>query len=260
MKHITGALALGVALSLLLLPTHAVAQATGSPFFNLTVQTGDTTQTFSDINWLPDTKGFGFGYENGPQTFTLPGGDTVQLSGYMNTDPYISYNISVTDFGAPSFFTFTFGTPIVPVIGANLVRASLSGSLSALGGNGAAFTPTGGPMAQTSSLSDGFGSVVVSSVNVGPAHSTGIVANGTYAYPTHQLGYGPLISGPVSGTGWTFMSTTLSFGLSGGNDGAALSGYFEIIPTPVPEPSSALLLLAGSLMVGTIISRSKRRR
>lgn len=258
MKHLSRALALGLAL-FALTPAYAAAQETGNPFFSLTVRTGDTTQTFSDINWIPDAKGFGFGYESGPQIITLPGGDIVHLSGYMDTDPYISYNISVTDFGAPSFFSFTFGTPIVPVIGANLVRASLSGSLSALGGDGAMFTPGGGPLAQTASLTDGFGSIIVSSVNVGPAYSTGVVPNGTYAYPTHQTGYGPLISGPVSPTGWTSMSATLSFGLGGGNDGAALSGYFEIIPVPVPEPSSALLLLAGGLVL-TAVVRSKKQQ
>ena len=55
-------------------------------------------------------------------------------------DPFITYGLAVIDTGAPSAFSFVFSTPIVPIIGANVVESSFSASTTDGGTNGVILT------------------------------------------------------------------------------------------------------------------------
>src|SRR5262249_903857 len=84
---------------------------------------------------LPDADGgFVIGGEIS-QIITFASGDQVSISGYMQSDPFISYNVGFTDAGAPSIFTLDISLPLSPLLsGPNEVRASLDGSFSIVGG------------------------------------------------------------------------------------------------------------------------------
>jgi len=142
------------------------------------------------------------------------------------------------------------------VSGPAQVRASLAGSFSMVGGNGASFTPVGGALAQVTTLSFGGGAGVNMGVDVGPAYSTvGLVGTENYlqGLPPAELGFAPPKAGPA-GT-WDFMTVTLTFSLSGFGDGASFSGWAEI--TPVPETSTGTMLALGLGVVGCVAARRR---
>ena len=172
---------------------------------------------------------------------------SADISGVMDPDPMISYGISVSDFGAPSVFGFFFSTPIVPVVGANTVDASVAGALNDFTGNGVSITPTG-PLLQLSTVGLPTTSM---GVDVGPAAAFGAGPAGAfYTYGAFASG---VIPGPVGA--WTVLSTSIGFTLSGGGDIVVLTGFAEILP--VPEPSSMALLGMG---VAAFALMARRRR
>ncbi|MCC7373266.1 MAG: hypothetical protein IT581_01325 [Verrucomicrobiales bacterium] len=183
------------------------------------------------------------------EDFTLRrDGFFVTISGQLNPDPSIAYGLAVTDFGAPSDFLFVFGVPIVPTGSPNTVDASVVGGITDLTGNGASVTPTLGASLQ------------VAEVGI-PLTSMGVDVGAAAAFAPGPPGsfhvYGPYASGPIPGPGpgpWTFLQASTGFGLSGGGDVLALTGFAQIVEIPVvPEvgtmTAGAILSLGGATWV-----------
>jgi hypothetical protein len=230
----------GVAATLLAVESSATALA---PFLHLTVDGSDQIP----IPFEPSEKGWtipsvSLGSEND--------GWMVEIGGTLNPDPSIAYGIAVTDFGAPSVFGFFFGVPIVPTGSPNLVSGSLVGGLTDLTGDGVSLTPTG-LLVQTSDLS---APLTTMGVDVGAPFVVGAGSPGAF------YAYGPFSAGPTPGPGpgpWTFLSVSTGFGLSGGGDVAALTGFAEIVP--VPEVSGGAITGGVALLAGLALRRKMRR-
>jgi hypothetical protein len=211
--------------------------------------------TYSDIPLVAIGGGqYAIGVQNGDQInpWVWQTADfRLELSGAMNQDPSILTSVTVTDFGAPTTFIFSWLTPIVPTGPSSQVRSSI-GAVFTEGTSGTPFlfTPanTNAPgFALSSSLSDGVDTVnPTPGLNIGPAFSAGPMPIGTqytgYSYASGTLG------GP-NGT-YTTLGMTLGFSLDGGGDVASVNVFTEIVPTPLPAGAplvlSALGLLAGA--------------
>lgn len=199
------------------------------------------------IEVRPDSKGYGFSF--GIDQPDAP----VSMSGYLNPDPEISFSVTVTDFGTPSVFTFTFGQLIVPTGAPNVVSATLVGTLEDVGGDGISLTPSGGPLAMVSLVGPPNTNM---GVDLGPA-----VAYGRTPPPTSPstYPYGAFSAGPLAGPGpgpWTTMQTTLSFAFSGGGDIARLEGTVTILE--VPEVNGGVLFGLAALATGVAWKRRRR--
>ncbi|MCO6043005.1 PEP-CTERM sorting domain-containing protein [Aeoliella sp. ICT_H6.2] len=170
------------------------------------------------------------------------------ISAEFDPDPVINYSIAVTDFGAPSTFTFVFSQPIVLAGTNHLVDAQIGGALNDGSGDGITLTPNspdsdGDTIAEIQTSEVGLGAPSVNmGVDVGGAFSNpGTGSPMVFSYPTDMQ---PVQPGPVG----TFdqMSLTVSFTLSGGGDFAALTGFSQIVE--VPEPSTVAMLVSGGLL------------
>jgi hypothetical protein len=169
-----------------------------------------------------------------------------------NVDPIITYGFSAknnTNF--TQTYTFSLGEAIVPTIsGAYNVYADISGSLTnAVANTNVSITPVNSKV-QTLRLSSDNGTTFVSAgVDVGDAATNG-TNRGSYTYGT--------FSNSVNGSGsYNFWEIETKFRLSAGNDVATMSGFAEI--TPVPEPESYAMLLAGLGIIGAIAFRRTTR-
>lgn len=179
------------------------------------------------------------------------------VSGVLDPDPSIAWGIAVTDFGAPTTFTFTFTTPIVPTGNPSVVAGSVSGGLTDATGNGVSITPDvalGDPDGDTVS------ELQVNEVGVGgpPVFTNmGVDVGGAVAFgpgvPGANYIYGPFTSGPIAGPPgvWTSLQSRVSFTLSGGGDIASLTGFASI----VPEPGSMVIVAMGALALAGIARR-----
>jgi hypothetical protein len=156
----------------------------------------------------------------------------------LDTDPSIAYGIVVSDFGAPSTFSFAFFTPIVPTGSPNVVTASLSGTLTDGGSDGVTIVPVGSKI-QSSSVSF-------------PQTGMGVDVN---------IGE---VSGPIAGPGpgpWTVLGLTAAFTLSGGGDRATLTGLVSINEGQPPGTASepATLALLGLGLAGLAATRRRKQ-
>ncbi len=199
----------------------------------------DGTVTSSTVAFRPDPKDpkltvfEGASVGDGPIRFTM--------GGTMNSDPFISWSVGLTNFtDAAVTFLFTFTTPVVggPY---NEVRTSLAGTLTDGRGDGVAAT-----VLQSSALLDSVlvpGSVIGSPCSYAPA---GIGAVGACP-PAPATQYGEAVVAVPSNFYALFTSTfelTLSAGDQASFQGSAILGVAE-----VPEPATAALLLAGLLLL-----------
>ncbi len=175
----------------------------------------------------------------------------ITVSAELDPDPFIAYGIAVVDFGAPSAFGFSFGTPIVSVGTPNVVSGSLVGGLTDATGDGIALTPTlASGFVQEASVSAPSTSM---GVDVGAALAAGPGAPGAF------YAYGPYATGSIAGPGpgpWTFLTVTTGFSLSGGGDVAALTGFASIDPVAVPTPSA---MAGGLALLGGLVAYRRRR-
>ena len=210
---------------------------------------GEGQREFVEIPWYTDDDGL-YRVDNWDYTtseFSVRLHDVA-----MDPDPSIAYALAVTDFGAPTTFTFLFGLPIVPTASPNLVHASVEGELIDATGDGVSLTPTGSHLqvSEVGSPSTNMG------VDVGAAFSA------EQGRPGALYSYGAYSAGPIAGPGpgpWTWLQTTVSFALSGGDDVASFTGFASIneATAPVPEPTS-LLLLSGGLIAAALVVRRRR--
>jgi len=171
-------------------------------------------------------------------------------------DPFITYGLAVIDTGAPSNFGFQFITPIVPIIGANVVESSFSASTTDGGINGVTLTAV--PLLAPFNDNDGTDEIQVTTVFDGAVRSDIGLDLGTSAIlpnPPSSSTVGPFnegpVAGPVSATAWTSLQVDVNFQGSGSGDIYTMNGRSEIVQTPnIPEfPTMAL---PAALIVGLI--------
>jgi hypothetical protein len=183
------------------------------------------------------------------QTITL-GEDQVTITGNASADPTISYGLAVTDFGAPSIFAFLFSIPVLagelPAL-PTVISSSIVGGLTDYSGDGVTITAL-----NTSGLvQDNYLEGVAFTWSVGPTASFGPGSAGSlYTYGAYTFGPAAGPSGPYTG----LFTTTVSFGLSGFGDVAALTGFCSINPVPLPPT----LLLMGSGLLGLVGFRMRK--
>jgi len=243
------------------------ADTFGPPVATVTVDGGAPISIDADWQWYDGSEGGKPSwYMDGP--WESPDG-TLKFSGLFEPDPFISYTFAATDVGAPSTFSFTMTMPIATTGSPNVVDSSISGGLTdGSANNGQAITPApalGDPDGDTISemqiaevsTTGGAGTYVNMGVDVGPAFSDP-------AGPPNSPSYGPpagFSAGPQTGPvgTWNFMRIRLSFSLAGGGDSAALTGRATIEETgDIPEPSSLVLGLIASSLMGLYYRRSRR--
>ena len=157
-------------------------------------------------------------------------------------DPELSYGITVrNNTGRTQTYTITADETIAPPLaGANTVFASINGSLTATSGTL--------QIAQSQSFrlsADNGSTLIDAGVDLAPTYSTG--STGNYS------ALSPLQAGPQNA--WNYMLLSTTFTLSGGKGTVTVDGYAAL--TPVPEPESYAMLIAGLGMVGFI---ARRRR
>jgi len=172
---------------------------------------------------------------------------SVTFAVAANVDPYIAYGLSIqNNTNSVNSYSFSFTEPLLPPIaGPYSIYADIAGSVVNIGaGTTLALNPTSGTTLQKVILDDGYGTLTNAGVDVGSSFSySGIGSTG-------YLGAGfANASGSGSFESWTIQT---SFSLTG-KDIATLSGYAEI--TPIPEPGTYGMLLAGMAVVGFMARR-----
>ncbi len=196
-------------------------------------------------------------------TACLPGDFGItDLDITFDTDPVITFNGNVLDFGAPSAFSFIFSQSIVPTPAPGVATSSLSGSTTNGGGvTGVVSISPNAPPAGISQDPGGVDEIMVYSlstngavtwqnvgIDLGPAFSSnpGLVSDT----------YGPFnsaaVAGPAGSGNYTDMRVDVNFTLSGGNDRFTFNGDATI----VPEVSTGLEIALGLLGFGLL----RRRR
>jgi hypothetical protein len=205
---------------------------------------------------------------------TLQNGELVtearidNVSGGGLWDPSFVIGYAVTDFGAPSVFGFTLSSPLIPTVQpVPQIKASIAGTLTDLSGDGASITSYSlapfGPVANAHTVRLNPGDVNPG-VDGGP--SATLAASGVsgtflaYAAPGQATFYAPgpsaaeTLNGPAGS--YTDVVIASTFRLSGGGDAFAGTSFVEI--TPVPEPGTWALVLAGLSMVGAVARRATK--
>lgn len=221
-----------------------VGLTTSAMAFGVTISSGG--ESFN-LSYLQDESGFVIP----EQTINFSGGDQVTITGNASADPTISYGLAVVDFGSPSVFSFLFSIPVLaselPAL-PTVISSSIVGGLTDFTGDGVAITATN----PSGLVQDNFLDGVAFTWSVGPSASFGPGSPGSlYAYGPYSFGPAPGPSGPYTGA----FTTIATFGLSGGGDVAALTGFCSINPV-VPLPPTLLLL--GSGLLGLIGFRMRK--
>ncbi len=227
-------------------PTTSVNDSTG--LWSAATFTGANGQLQNGLAWHSWQRVNGTVNNNGslaPTDTSNPWAASFVVTMNGNVDPELNYGFSVKNNTASTqTYNMVFGESLVPTVsGAYNLSADIAGSVSSLlSSPGVSVNPATGSTVQGLFLrrvSDG--TFVNAGVNVGGAFSTTTSGVGTY----------PAMSASTTGTSgidsfdyWEFRT---QFTLTGGKDTFVANGTAVLDVTPVPEPESISLVLAGGL-------------
>lgn len=168
------------------------------------------------------------------------------LSGHG--DPDLSYAISASNNSLyTQTYTFAVGEEILPTVSsANLVHADIAGGLTTKD-SAVTISPfgTSATIQQFQLSADNGATFINAGVDVGPQASA--IATSTYGT------YLADASGPDDQT-WNYMQIVSKFTLTA-KDSVSLVGYASI--TPVPEPETFAMFMAGLTLLGFVSVRRK---
>jgi hypothetical protein len=181
-----------------------------------------------------------------------PWASVFTFTASANVDPFMTYGFTAKNNTATTqTYDFTMGEALAPTVaGPYDVYADVSGAIVNGSGGNVTITPAlpdgdGDGIAELQALrlsGDGGLTFVNAGVDVGQKDS----ALGSKVYGL----YSQLNSGAGTFDYWAFET---KFTLTPGKDVASLAGYAEI--TPVPEPVSSAMLLAGLGLLGWMVRR-----
>jgi hypothetical protein len=168
-------------------------------------------------------------------------------------DPDLAYGyFAKNNTASTQTYTFTLGESIAPPVGTPAqVYADIGYSLTNSSGHLSIAPVAGNTAMQSFLLSIGGGPLINAGVDVGPGIATSALGTSLQG-PCQSL----TVAAPT-GT-WDYMQITTKFTLSPNKDVASISGYASI--TPVPEPGTYAMLLAGLGMIGATLRRRSTRR
>jgi hypothetical protein len=189
----------------------------------------------------------------------VPGEYRAMATGAFDPDPSLSYGIAVTDFGAPSNFTFSFTMPIVPTPAPTEIESSIVGGLTDFTGNGVSITPSLADLDGDSipELQIASANALNLGIDIGPAAAFGAGPAGAL----HNFAdLEPEQNGPMVGI-YTSLQLLTGFTMSGGGDVGAFTGYVRLDQNDgiIPEPSTlALGVIAAVMAIGGKVIRCKK--
>lgn len=228
-----------------------------SPLASLRV--GDQLVDLPTPGVNPDGKTWGLESKGVIEVFNDAGGLEARIEGLnvlFNPDPFITYGVAVIDFGAPSVFGFTFGTPIVATGSPGTATASFSGSVTDGGSDGVGFialpplggVPTDGAPDEAQVFNLGLPFPLTNpGLDLGPSIAAIPLAGGSGAMGPYA-GSGPLPAGV-----WSWLQIDLTFSGTGGGDIYTLNGKGEIVSRAMPDAGNSVLGLVlgwGAMVAG----------
>jgi hypothetical protein len=183
------------------------------------------------------------------ETIDLGDGSSVAISNlFGNIDPILGFNASAGTGALGKTFAFNFSLPIA-LSGPIIASSSVSYSLTATSGAGAQIAPLFGHVVVAQEIDTSVGGL--------PPANKGVDVGDTFFFlggPQTQNSSVFTAANPsfAGNSAYDTMSVTVAFSLSAQSN-VGLSGFVQ--QTPVPEPSTYAMLLAGLFLVGFVARR-----